>query len=232
MVDQVDTHSMNSGLVIIINGASCAGKTTLARALQDLANEPYIIVSLDQFRDSLPSRYRGLNSPRGTTGADGLNIVPIPSNGKVLTDVQFGSYGESVLHGMRRAIRALAEEDLNVIVDDLLLLSSFRDDYLQTLNGLSVVFVGVHCSIEEMNRRERVREGRFPGTAESTLAKVHSHMIYDVEVDTTHASPTELAQEVLNYTSQPNSPNALEQMQRRTADSSKPSKKAAPTNDE
>lgn len=203
---------MNSGLVIVINGASCAGKTSLARALQDCAVEPFIVVSLDQFRDSLPSRYRGLNSPQGTSGAEGLNIVPITHDGRVLTDIQFGLYGQSVLRGMRKTIATLAAEGLNVIVDDLILSSSFRDDYLQALRGLSVVFVGVHCNTEEMNRRERMREGRFPGTAESTLAKVHLHMLYDVEVDATTKSPTELAEEVLKCTSKPASPNALERM--------------------
>lgn len=212
MADQIDLGSMNYGSIIVINGASCAGKTTLARAIQDLSTEPYIILSLDQFRDSLPSRFRGLNSPQGTSGAEGLNIVPITQDGRVLTDIQFGPYGQSVLRGMRRTIATLAAEGLNVIVDDVILSSSFRDDYLQALRGLSVVFVGVHCNTEEMNRRERTREGRFPGTAESTLAKVHLHMLYDVEVDATYKSPTELAHEVLKCTSRPASPNALERM--------------------
>ena len=203
---------MSSGSIIVINGASCAGKTTLARAIQDIATDPYIIVSLDQFRDSLPSRFRGLNSPQGTAGAEGLNIVPIELDGRILTDIQFGSFGQSVLRGMRRTIATLANLELNVIVDDVILHSSFRDDYVQALNGLKVIFVGVHCSTEEMNRRERVREGRFPGTAESTLAKVHHHMIYDVEVDATDNPPMDLAREVLKYTHRPDSPNALERM--------------------
>ena len=216
---------MKSGLVIVINGASCAGKTTLARAIQDCAAQPFVIVSLDQFRDSLPSRFRGLNSPPGTSGAEGLNIVPISQDGKVVTDIQFGPYGESVLRGMRRAIRALAKEELNVIVDDVLLHCSFRNDYLHALKGLNVLFVGVHCSIEEMIRREQMREGRFPGTAESTLAKVHSHMVYDVEVDTTHTSPTELAQKVLECAARADSPRALDKMRRLTANSGEPTDK-------
>ena len=207
-------------MVIVLNGASCAGKTTLARAIQNCAREPYIIVSLDQFRDSLPNRFRGLNSPQGTPGADGLNVVPISHTGKLLTDIQFGDYGKSVLRGMRRAIRALARDQLNVIVDDLILYQSFRDDYLKALQGLNVLFVGVHCSTEEMIRREKLREGRFPGTAESTLSKVHSHMHYDVELDTSKSPPTELAGMVLEYSAKPDSPSALERMQSFAADSS------------
>lgn len=212
MACYIGALSMKSGMVIVINGASCAGKSTLATAIQNCAREPFIIVSLDQFRDSMPDRFRGLNSPERTAGAEGLNIVPIPHDGRMLTDIQFGTFGKSVLRGMRRAIRAMANEQLNVIVDDLIVNESFRDDYLQALKNLNVLFVGVHCSTKELVRREQMREGRFPGTAETTLAKVHSHMLYDIEVDTTHKLPLELAQRVLKCISKPSLPSAFDRM--------------------
>ena len=48
-----------------LNGTSSAGKTTLAKALQQKLNEPHLYVALDQYRDSLPDKYRGLNLLRG-----------------------------------------------------------------------------------------------------------------------------------------------------------------------
>ena len=47
--------------VILLNGCSSAGKTTLV-ALQNQLKEPYQHVGLDQFRDGMPGRVRGLNS--------------------------------------------------------------------------------------------------------------------------------------------------------------------------
>ena len=49
--------------VILLNGCSSAGKTTLALKLQQLLPEPYQHVALDQFRDGMPSQIRGFNSP-------------------------------------------------------------------------------------------------------------------------------------------------------------------------
>ena len=111
---------MEVGKVIFLNGSSSAGKTTLAIMLQQLLDEPYQHIALDQFRDGLPGRYRGLNSPLGTPGDSGLNIVPTEKAGERVTEVRFGDHGEQMLRGMRQAIAAFAREGNNVIIDDLL----------------------------------------------------------------------------------------------------------------
>lgn len=193
---------MKPAFVIVINGASCAGKTTLAKAIQNCSSEPCLIVSLDQFRDSLPDRYRGMNSPDGTPGSLGLNIVPTQLNGTRATDIRFGKYGLAMLRGMRRAVSSLAHEGLNVVVDDLLIHPNHRDGYVDVLKGFRTILVGVHCNLEEMERREGQREGRFPGTARTTLQQVHSGMRYDIEVDTSKATPHELAERVLKVLNQ------------------------------
>ena len=189
---------MANGKVIVLNGASCTGKTTLARAIQRVASEPYLIISLDQFRDAMPDRYRGLNAPAGTTGAEGLNIVPVEQEDELRTSIRFGDYGETVLKAMRRSALACVQEGLNVIMDDVINRPSFGSDYVSVFKDLDVLFVSVTCDREEMVRREQARAGRFPGTALTTLSEVHQHMTYDIEVDTTNASPDQLAQTVLH----------------------------------
>lgn len=206
---------MNPPFVIVVNGASCAGKTTLAKAIQDCSPDPCLIVSLDQFRDSLPDRYRGMNSPTASPGSEGLNIVPTNLSNFRATEIRFGEYGLAVLRGMRRAVASLALEGLNVVVDDLLIHPDHRVGYLETLKDFRTIFVGVYCSLDEMERREAAREGRFPGTAQTTLLKVHSRMEYDVRVDTSRASPRELAKTVLEVLNQPKFPRAIDSMARK-----------------
>ena len=43
--------------VILLNGASSAGKTTLARELQVVAKHPYLRLSVDDFLAMLPERH-------------------------------------------------------------------------------------------------------------------------------------------------------------------------------
>lgn len=203
---------MSAGHIIFLNGTSSAGKTTLAQTLQTMLEKPYLHIALDQFRDALPGRYRGLNSPDGTTGAEGLNIVPVHDEAGAHTDVRFGPVGLTMLRGMRRAIAALAAAGNNVIVDDLLLDPAFLTDYLEALEPFTVLFVGIRCSTDVINERERARPGRFPGTALGQFEIIHAHGLYDVEVDSAQSAPRECAQQVIDCLRSPPRPSAFEQL--------------------
>ncbi len=188
---------MAAGRIILLNGSSSAGKTTLAITLQQLLRDPWHHIALDQFRDGMGGRYRGLNSPPGTPGARGLNVVPVSRGNDRVTEVRFGDLGKQVLRGMRRAIAAFAAEGNNVIIDDLMFEPGFLFDYVNTLAGFEVLFVGVRCPIDVVNAREAKRPGRFPGTATSHFDVVHKHCVYDIEVDTGASTPRQCAEQII-----------------------------------
>jgi chloramphenicol 3-O phosphotransferase len=206
------TAMPHPGKIILLNGSSSAGKTTLAIALQQLLPEPWQHIALDQFRDGLGGRYRGLNSPDGAPGARGLNVVPVARGDEHVTEVRFGDIGKRMLRGMRRAIAAFAREGNNVIIDDLMLEEEFLFDYLEALEGLAVLFVGVKCPLDVVNERESRRPGRFPGTATSHFDRVHSHSIYDLEVDTSRATPLECAREIVAHLEHGPPPSAFDEL--------------------
>lgn len=190
--------------VILLNGCSSAGKTTLALALQNQLKAPYQHVALDQFRDGMPGRVRGMNSPPGDPGASGLNVVPGKLNGEWVTHIRFGDYGERVLAGMRRTVAALTELGCNVIVDDLLFERAYLDDYVQVLNPDKTWFIGVKCSLDVVHQREALRPGRFPGTAVSHYEQVHAHgAAYDLEVDTSDANVADLSLAIIERLQSP-----------------------------
>ena len=173
------------------------GKTTLAKALQEALPDCWQHVALDQFRDGLPDKFRGLNAPTDTTGALGLNVIPDQKNGEAYTRIHFGDAGRVVLRGMRRAMRALVDEGVNIIIDDIILEPQFLADYLQAFNGCEVWFVGVRCDLEVIDAREQARPGRFPGTAFGHADICHAHGHYDVEVDTGLDDPKSCATQVI-----------------------------------
>ena len=205
---------MPKGTIIFLNGTSSSGKTTLARALQDLLPAPYLHIALDQFRDGMPARFRGLNSPSGTPGAMGLNVVPVVDEQHSYTDIQFGCMGKQMLEGMRRAVACMAQQGNNVIIDDIILVDEFLQDYLTALDSFKVIFVGVRCPIEVINERERQRPGRFPGTAVGHFHSAHAHGIYDIEVDTSIMSPDSCAQTIARFITEGKEPQAFTQLRR------------------
>ena len=195
---------MEPGNIIFLNGSSSAGKTTIAIRLQQVLDEPYQHIALDQFRDGLPARYRGLNSPQGSPGAAGLNVVPLREDEEPLTHIRFGDHGEQVLKGMRRAIAEFARIGNNVIIDDLLFKPEYLDDYVSVLEQIPTWFIGVRCPLEVVNDREQERSGRFPGTATSHFHQVHEHGTgYDLEIDTCDLSPTECARQIVERMASP-----------------------------
>lgn len=187
---------MTAGRIILLNGSSSAGKTTLARAIQVARREPWFHLALDQFRDGMPPAYRGLNSPPGTPGARGLNVVPVEHEARRVTAIRFGDVGKRMLEGMHRAIAAFAAAGNDVIIDDLFLETDTLDDYLDALEGFWVLFVAVRAPLDVVEQREAERPGRFPGTALSHFEAVHAHGIYDLEVDTCQNSPEACAAEI------------------------------------
>ena len=152
-------------------------------------------MALDHFRDGMPSRVRGFNSPTNDPGAQGLNVVPECRDGQWVTNIEFGDYGERILAGMRRTVATLCQSGCSVIVDDLLFKRSYLDDYIQVLDSANTWFIGVRCSLEVVEAREAQRPGRFPGTATSHFEQIHQHGLpYDLEVDTSVNSPRTTAE--------------------------------------
>ena len=189
--------------VILLNGTSSAGKTTLAKHLQRALPGCWQHMALDQFRDGLPDHYRGLNAPQGTTGSAGLNVVPNTAHDLAFTEVVFGEEGQRMLRGMRRAMRAMIDAGVNIIIDDILLTPDFLHDYLEVFNANQVLLVGVRCDLRIIEAREAQRLGRFPGTAAGQFISCHAHETYDVEVDTGRQSPEACAAQVIDAVGRP-----------------------------
>lgn len=85
--------------IVLLNGTSSAGKSTLAKALQDVAREPFLHVEMDSFLSMMPQRY--------ANHSDAFAYLPQAS---ALPEVAVitGPFGASLMRGMRRSIAALA----------------------------------------------------------------------------------------------------------------------------
>ena len=62
-------------------------------------------------------------------------------------------------------------------------------DLVQLLAPFDVFFVGVHCPLPELERRERHRGDRRIGEARTDFHAVHRFTEYDLDIDATQ--PTE-----------------------------------------
>lgn len=182
------------GTVILLNGASSSGKTSLLRAFQNLAPEPYLDMGIDKFIWMLPKRY--LNQPLWSQVFEyGYSDEDPPS----ITSIRPGLLGDRLIRGMHRAVLALAQEGNNVVVDHVLLEERWLSDCANLFADMKAYLVGVRCPLDVLERRERERRDRTLGQARAQHERVHAYACYDLEVDTSRQSSEECAEAILAH---------------------------------
>ncbi len=168
--------------LILLNGSSSSGKTSISRALQELLPVGFLAFSVDDVFSWLPMRWH--NSEVG------FQFVPQP-NGEL--PIISGPEALTIMRAWRRMVRASLDAGVRAIVDDVFTDPGQRDDWADVLRGHDVFLVGVRCGLNELQRREKARGDRGAGQALWQHGRVHAQGSYDFEVDTTSSSPIECA---------------------------------------
>ncbi len=181
--------------LILVNGPSSAGKTTLCRALQQEILNPYLVVGFDDFIFMTASRYyRGADgarqAERDAFTALGVEMITTSITGEpVSVTARFGPVFRRVLDSMAPAVRALIDGGNAVIFDHVLHDSAMYESFRRSSAGLDVFTVGVVCPLDVLEARERARGDRALGRARGLMEVVHGFCSYDVTVDTAALSP-------------------------------------------
>jgi chloramphenicol 3-O phosphotransferase len=192
--------------IVFLNGASSAGKTSIGRALQDLTDEPFMLLGLDTCFAMVPPRWAG--GPEGPMRHLGFAYEVLPTNhGHPMLKITYGEIGSRMMTGFHRAAIELVRAGNSIIIDEMLLDQRVRDDWLDVLKPWQPFLVGVYCADDELARRETAR-GNRPGLARWSARHTHDGMRYDITIDTTHtksdAAAARIAQ-ALHTTTGPNS---------------------------
>lgn len=155
------------GRVILLNGTSSSGKSTIAEQLMNTLDGAWYLLKIDHFHHI--------------------------RNRRDWTEEEFLPIFQRTVLGFHRAVAGMASAGNNVVVDHILGERWRLDDCLTVFEDLPVLFVGVRCSLAELERRERERGNRTIGRAALQFPLVHDHGVYDVEVDSEELSPAECA---------------------------------------
>lgn len=173
-------------MIVILNGTSSAGKTTTAKALQELMSRPILLLGIDTFVYALPPRY--LSDP-----SRWAEVFHYEYSDDRIVRITPGSFGDRLVRGLHGAVGAAAAQGLDVVVDHVLLDRAWVRDLEEQVDGHDVVRVGVTCPLEVLEGREQARRDRTLGQARAQVEVVHRFMTYDVVVDTSTMSPQECA---------------------------------------
>jgi chloramphenicol 3-O phosphotransferase len=187
---------MADGTIIILNGTSSAGKTSIISALQEILDQPYLHAGIDTFFHMLPPRY--------LWGSQWTEVLD--------RDGGAGPVGRTVAAGMHRAIVALARAGNNLLVDHVFLEVEWAFECAALFEGIPAHLIGVRCPLAIAEQRERQRQDRAPGQARAQFDRVHLHAVYDFEVDTAAADIATCAAAIKQHLSSGAAPSAFRRL--------------------
>ena len=150
-----------AGKIILVNGASSSGKSTLCVALQAALPGPFWHYSIDHLNRAgiLPwDRIRGGEFP-------------------------WPPLRPAFFEGFHRSLPALAGAGNNLLVEHIIETEAWANLLRDLLSPFDLFVVGVHCPLPELERRERERGDRPIGDARRDFETAHLFAAYDYEVD-------------------------------------------------
>lgn len=192
------TKPKSYGTVIILNGPSAAGKSSIQKDFQDIMMPKlWIKLGIDNLFDKpMPditienlSYWQNPNDIRWVTESkdkDNNNIITLFT----------GKEGEKVAYGMNSAIADYAKADCNVIVDYIAYKKEWLSDLQNKLKNIKVYWVKVNLPLEVIEQREASRGTSPKGHARSHYDYVHWDIKYDLELDSSKYSSLELAKQI------------------------------------
>ncbi|HWF76127.1 MAG TPA: AAA family ATPase [Caulobacteraceae bacterium] len=174
--------------VVLLNGVSSVGKGSVAKALQTIAARPMLHVQMDAFLEMMPP---------GTFGApEGYTFETRLEGGKPVTAITSGPILALAMKSLRASVGAMADAGANLVVDEVMWDPADLADYRRRLAGHAFHLVGLFAPLDVIERREQARGDRTLGLARWQYDKVHAGMAYDLELDTSLATPEALAAQI------------------------------------
>jgi chloramphenicol 3-O phosphotransferase len=161
-------NEIRPGTIIVLNGTSSAGKSSIAKAWVAAQPGSWLCCGLDLMQDMLAARY----FERPVWG----NILGVRGRDEAVA--------HTLVRGLHASLAAMSREGISAIADHVLFWPEWVGWLARALHDRPAYLVGVRCPLEVAVAREQSRKNRTLGQVAEQYDVVHAHCSYDVEVDT------------------------------------------------
>jgi len=161
-------------VAVVLNGASSAGKTSIARAMQRISLTPILHASLNTFTD----------------------MFYWPAVVGDETRQECHRIGVANFHA---ALSILAANRFILVIDHVFEQPAWFEACRDALREKQTYFIGVHCPLPILEEREKARGDRKVGLAKSQFDRVHLGRTYALELDTSVMRADDCAGSILVF---------------------------------
>lgn len=167
--------------IIVLNGGSSSGKSSLARQLQATLSGVWLAFGADTLIDAMPTEGNGLE---------------LAADGSIAIGETFRTLETAWMVG----IAAMARSGAHIILDEAFLGGAgSQNRWRCALGDLSVLWVAVRCAPDVAGAREATRPDRVAGMAANQAELVHRGVAYDLSVDTTDTDLADCAATIAEW---------------------------------
>lgn len=181
--------------IIFLNGTSSAGKSSLSRAFLEKVDDLYLHTGLDHFLWNLSPFFFDHDHEEKC----GYHLVYGVGGDPQSIGLVKDQIAKDFTKAIHRAMLALAESGVNMIIEEALFDVEDYLDYLEVFKDQPFFFIGVDASLEVLEKREALRTDRMVGIARGLREAVHEGKNYDLMVDTTSITPSEAADQIIAF---------------------------------
>lgn len=213
------------GVVIILNGPSAAGKSSIQNEIQKQSKSLFLKVGIDNFFDALlpTPDLTGFEETKEFNQYTNQGVfirgirMKLDHEGHQIVPLEIGPAGDKIISGMHHSIAAYASQGNNVAVDYILYKPEWLPDLIHALKSTKVYFIGIKAPLTVLEEREKSRGTSPIGHARSHYNHVHTGMTYDLELDASTLSPEESAKTILDFVMRHPNPSAIQELSQKFA---------------
>jgi len=168
--------------LILLNGTSSAGKSSIVKCLQEKLQKPYLDMGLDKFLYMLPDQY-----------------MKQPLWKEVWDHTSVGELGNRLMSGMHHSMRAMINRGNLVLADHVLIEKNWVSELAELFHDQSAYFIGIQCPLDVIEKREIDRKDRTLGSARLQFPVVHQWCEYDLSLDSSITTPERSADMIIEF---------------------------------
>ena len=186
------------GTIIILNGPSASGKSSIQKEFQSLMMPNlWIKLGIDNLFDKpMPDiTLENLSFWQTPNVIRWIETAKDKDNNFMIT-LFTGEQGDKVAYGMNSAIADYAKAGCNIIVDYIAYKKEWINDLQQKLKSVKTHWIKVNIPLTVIEERELARATSPKGHARSHYDFVYWDLKYDLEVNSEKESAVEIAKQI------------------------------------